>query len=233
MALVALVAMPLLSHPARGIPAGAPGVYSSMQPGYPTDDPIPNSSPQGAWSTARDSPSRESCSTWTFIPLRYTTGMHGGLPVVPLDAVVSATDGSFSVHLNPNAAIQAVADANGGVAEFVFGPRISGFQFTMGDFSLQIEGDRFTALPGPITIVIDTRHPLAPVTVPPSPFPRRESRAPSPPRTARWMTRRSDASGHASGTNGHMTQKPGLSQPKPKNDWRRRRLRRKPWPLGG
>jgi hypothetical protein len=51
----------------------------------------------------------------------------------------------------------------------MFGPRISDFQFTMGDFSLQVEGDRFAALPGPITIVIDTLNPHPPVIVPPYP----------------------------------------------------------------
>ena len=89
--------------------------------------------------------------------------------VAPVDAVVSASDGSFSVHLKPDAAILAVTDANGGVADLMFGPRISSFQFTMGNFSLQVEGDHFAALPGPITIVIDTLHPHPPVTVPPYP----------------------------------------------------------------
>jgi hypothetical protein len=41
----------------------------------------------------------------------------------------------------------------------------------MGDFSLQVKGDRFAALPGPITIVIDTLHPHPPVTVPPDHVP--------------------------------------------------------------
>jgi hypothetical protein len=50
----------------------------------------------------------------------------------------------------------------------MLGPRISGYQVTANeDFSIQVEGDHFTALPGPITIVIDTLHPHPPVTVPP------------------------------------------------------------------
>jgi hypothetical protein len=89
--------------------------------------------------------------------------------LVPVDAVVSATDGSFSVHLKPNPAILAVTNANDEVADFMFGPRISGFDFTTGDFSLRVEGDRFTALPGPITIVVDTLDPHPPVTIPPTP----------------------------------------------------------------
>jgi hypothetical protein len=171
MALVALIALPLLSHPAGGMPAGAPGVYPSIPPDYPTDDPT---SQLVATGHVVDSEGQPVAGVVLFVdlypaPPQSTQCLAAPCQLVPLDAVVSATDGSFAVHLKPNAAILAVAEANGGLADLMFGPRISGFQFTMGDFSLQVKGDRFTALPGPITIVIDTLHPHPPVTVPPYP----------------------------------------------------------------
>ena len=173
MALVALVALPLLSHPAGGMPAGAPGVHPSIPPDYPTDDP---NSQLVATGQVVDSEGQPVAGVVLFVdllpaPPQSTKCLAVPCQLVPLDAVVSATDGSFVVHLKPNAAILAVTDANGGVAELMFGPRISDFQFTMGDFSLQVEGDQFTALPGPITIVIDTLHPHPPVTAPPYPVP--------------------------------------------------------------
>ena len=173
MALVAVVALPLLSHPAGGMPAGAPGVYPSIPPDYPTDDP---NSQLVASGHVVDSEGQPVAGVVLFVDL-YTAPPQSAqclavpCQLVPLDAVVSATDGSFAVHLKPNAAILAVTDANGGVADLMFGPRISDFQFTMGDFSLQVKGDRFAALPGPITIVIDTLHPHPPITVPPYPVP--------------------------------------------------------------
>jgi len=171
--LVALVAVPLLSHPAGGMPAGAPDVYQSILPGYPTDDPT---SQLVATGRVVDSEGQPVAGVVLFVDLYSAPPQSArclAVPcqLVPLDAVVSATDGSFSVHLKPNAAILAVTDANRGVADLMFGPRISDFQFTMGDFSLQVEGDHFTALPGPITIVIDTLRPHPPVTVPPYPVP--------------------------------------------------------------
>jgi hypothetical protein len=172
-ALVALVAMPLLLHPAGGMPAGAPGVYPSILPGYPTDDPT---SQLVATGHVVDSEGQPVAGVVLYVdlflsPPQSTQCLAAPCQLVTLDAVVSATDGSFSVHLKPNAAILAAAKANGGFADLTCGPRISGFQFTMGDFSLQVEGDHFTALPGPITIVIDTLHPHPPVTVPPYPVP--------------------------------------------------------------
>jgi hypothetical protein len=170
-ALVALVAMPLLAHPAGGIPAGAPGVYPSILPGYPTDDPNSQLVATGHVVDSEGQPVAGVVLYLDLYPAQYTTGCTAGCLLVHLDAVVSATDGSFSVHLKPNAAILAVTDANRGVADLTFGPRISDFSFTMGDFSLQVEGDHFTALPSPITIVIDTLHPQPPITVPPSLLP--------------------------------------------------------------
>jgi hypothetical protein len=172
MALVALVAMPLLSHPAGGIPAGAPGVYPSIQPGYPTDDPNSQLVATGHVVDSEGQPVAGVVLYVDLYPAEYPTGCPEGCLLVPLDAVVSATDGSFAVHLTPNAAILAVSDANGGVADFGLTPRISGFAVTGdGDFSLQVEGDHFAALPGPITFVIDTLHPQPPITVPPSLIP--------------------------------------------------------------
>jgi hypothetical protein len=168
MVLVALIALPLLSHPAQGMPAGAPGVYGSIPPYYPTDDP---NSQLVATGHVVDSEGRPVAGVVLFVDL-YTappqsTLCLAGCQLVSVDAVVSATDGSFAVHLKPTSAILAVTDANSGVADLMFGPRISDYQFTMGDFSLRVEGDRFTSLPDPITIVIDTAHPHAPITVPP------------------------------------------------------------------
>ena len=171
MALVALIALPLLSHPAGGMPAGAPGIYPSIPPQYPTDDPNSQLVATGHVVDSKGQPVAGVVLYVDLYPAQYPTGCVPGCLLVPLDAVVSATDGSFSVHLKPNAAILVVTDANRGVAELMFGPRISDFPFTMGDFSLQVEGDHFTALPGPITIVIDTLHPHPPVTVPPSSVP--------------------------------------------------------------
>ena len=171
MALVALIAMPLLSHPAGGISAGAPGVDPSIPPGYPTDDPTSQLVATGHVVDSQGQPVAGVVLYADLYPARYATGCTAGCLLVHLDAVVSAADGSFSVHLKPNAAILAVTDANSGVADVMFGPRISDFQFTMGDFSLQVEGDHFAALPGPITIVIDTLHPHPPITVPPSLIP--------------------------------------------------------------
>jgi hypothetical protein len=168
-ALVAVFALPRLSHPAGGMPAGAPGVYPSIPPGYPTDDPTSQLVATGHVVDSEGQPVAGVVLYVDLYPAQHTTGCVAGCQLVPLDAVVSATDGSFSVHLRPNAAILAVTDANRGVAELMFGPRISDFQFTMGDFALQVEGDHFTALPGPITIVIDTLNPHPPVTVPPYP----------------------------------------------------------------
>jgi hypothetical protein len=172
-ALVALVAMPLLSHPAGGIPAGAPGVYPSILPGYPTDDPT---SQLVATGHVVDSEGQPVAGVVLYVdlfpsPPQSTQCLAAPCQLVTLDAVVSATDGSFSVHLKPNAAILAATKANGGFADLTCGPRISGFQSTTGDFSLQVEGDHLTALPSPITIVIDTLHPHPPVTVPPSLIP--------------------------------------------------------------
>lgn len=169
--LVALVALPLLSHPAGGMPAGVTGIYPSIAPGYPTDDPT---SQLVATGHVVDSEGQPVAGVVLYVdvlpsPRQYPQCLAAPCQLVTLDAVVSATDGAFSVHLKPNAAILAVTDANGGVADLMFGPRISDFQFTMGDFSLQVEGDHFTALPGPITIIIDTLHPHPPVTVPPYP----------------------------------------------------------------
>jgi hypothetical protein len=169
MALVALIALPLLSHPAGGMPAGAPGVYPSIPPDHPTDDPTSQLVATGHVVDSEGQPVAGVVLYVDLYPAQHMTGCVAGCQLVPLDAVVSATDGSFSVHLKPNAAILAVTDANRGVAELMFGPRISDFQFTMGDFSLQVEGDRFAALPGPITIVIDTLNPHPPVIVPPYP----------------------------------------------------------------
>jgi hypothetical protein len=172
MALVALIAQPLLSHPAGGMPAGAPGFYPSIPPGYPTDDPTSQLVATGQVVDSEGQPVAGVVLYVDLYPAQYMTAcLAAPCQLVTLDAVVSATDGSFSVHLKPNAAILAVTDANGGVADLMFGPRISDFQVTMGDFSLQVEGDHFTALPGPITIVIDTLHPHPPVTVPPSLIP--------------------------------------------------------------
>lgn len=171
MALVALVAMPLLSHPAGAMPAGAPGVYPSILPDYPTDDPTSQLVATGHVVDSEGQPVSGVVLYVDLYPAQYNP--NGCVAVcqgilVPVDAVVSAADGSFSVHLKPNAAILAVTDANRGIAELMFGPRIPVFQFTMGDFSLQVEGDHFTALPSPITIVIDTLHPHPAVTAPPS-----------------------------------------------------------------
>lgn len=172
--LVALVAVPLLSHPAGGMPAGAPDVYQSILPGYPTDDPTSQLVATGRVVDSEGQPVAGVVLYVDLYPAQYNpnecVAVCQGI-VAPVDAVVSDTDGSFSVHLKPNAAILAVTDANGGVAELMFGPRISGFQFTTEDFSLQVEGDHFTSLPGPMTIVIDTLHPLPLVTVPPSLIP--------------------------------------------------------------
>jgi len=172
--LVALVAVPLLSHPAGGMPAGAPDVYQSILPGYPTDDPTSQLVATGRVVDSEGQPVAGVVLYADLYPAQYNpnecVAVCQGI-VAPVDAVVSDTDGSFSVHLKPNAAILAVTDANGGVAELMFGPRISGFQFSMGDFSLEVQGDHFGALPSPITIVIDTLHPLPLVTVPPSLIP--------------------------------------------------------------
>jgi hypothetical protein len=182
-ALVALIALPLRSHPAGGMPAGSLNAYSSIAPQYPTDDP---NSQQVATGYVVDSEGLPVAGVVLYVdlyPARFMTACQAGCLLEPLDAVVSATDGSFSVHLKPNAAILAVAKANGGVADLMFGPRIGVFQFTMGDFSLEVQGDRFAALPGPITIVIDTRHPHPPVTIPPSvsPSPPKPSARPTQP----------------------------------------------------
>ena len=172
-ALVAVFVLPRLSHSAGGMPASAPGVYPSIPPDYPTDDP---NSQLVASGHVVDSEGQPVAGVVLFVDLYAAPPQSAqcqAVPcqLVPVNAVVSATDGSFAVHLKPNAAILAVADANGGVADLMFGPRISDFQFTMGDFSLQVKGDRFAALPGPITIVIDTLHPHPPVTVPPDHVP--------------------------------------------------------------
>ena len=172
--LVAVVAVPLLSHPAGGTPAGAPDVYSSMLPGYPTDDPTSQLVFTGRVVDSEGQPVAGVALYADLYPAQYNPNecvavCQGVLASV--DAVVSDTYGSFSVHLKPNATILAVTDANGGVAELMFGPRISGFGFTTEDLSLQVEGDHFTSLPGPMTIVIDTLHPLPLVTVPPSLIP--------------------------------------------------------------
>jgi hypothetical protein len=167
MALVALIALPLLSHPAGGMPAGAPGVYPSIPPDYPTDDPT---SQLVATGHVVDSEGQPVAGVVLFVDLYPAHHLSPGIgQLVLLDAVVSGTDGSFAVHLKPTAAILAVTDANGGVADVQLGPRISDYQFTMGDFSMRVEGDRFTSLPDPITIVIDTLHPHPPITVPPYP----------------------------------------------------------------
>lgn len=172
--LVALVAVPLLSHPAGGMPAGAPDVYQSILPGYPTDDPTSQLVATGRVVDSEGQPVAGVVLYADLYPAQYNpnecVAVCQGI-VAPVDAVVSDTDGSFSVHLKPNAAILAVTDANGGSADLMFGPRISGFQFSMGDFSLEVQGDHFGALPSPITIVIDTLHPLPLVTVPPSLIP--------------------------------------------------------------
>jgi hypothetical protein len=156
MALVALIALPLLSHPAGGMPAGAPRFVATGQ--------------------VVDSEGQPVAGVVLFVDLLpappQSTQCSAGCQLVPVDAVLSAEDGSFSVHLKPTEAILAVTDANDGVAEIMLGPRISGYQVTVnGDFSIQVEGNRFTALPGPITVVIDTLHPLPLVTVPPSLIP--------------------------------------------------------------
>ena len=171
LALVALIAPLLLARQPGGMPAGAPGVYPSIPPQYPTDDP---NSQLVATGHVVDSEGRAVAGVVLYVdlyPAQYATACQAGCLLVPLDAVVSASDGSFSVHLKPNTAILTAAKANGGIADLMFGPRISDFQFTMGDFSLEVQGDGFTALPGPITIVIDTLHRHPPVTVPPSAVP--------------------------------------------------------------
>jgi hypothetical protein len=172
-ALVALVALPLLSRPAGGMPAGAPGFYPSIPPDYPTDDPTSQLVATGHVVDSEGQPVAGVVLYVDLYPAHYMTACTA-VPcrLVELDAVVSATDGSFAVHLKPNAAILAVSDANGGVANFGFAPRISAFSVTgEGDFSLQVKGDHFAALPGPITFVIDTLHPQPPITVPPYPAP--------------------------------------------------------------
>ena len=173
MALVALVALPLLSHQAGEMPVGVPGAQPSIPPYYPTDDPT---SQLVATGHVVGSEGQPVAGVVLFVDL-YTAPPQSArclaapCQLVPVDAVVSASDGSFAVHLKPNAAILAVSDANGGIADLSLGPRISDFGFTVEDFSLQVQADRFTALPDPITIVIDTLHPHPPITVPPYPLP--------------------------------------------------------------
>jgi hypothetical protein len=169
LALVAVIGLPLLSPPAAGIPVSSLVFSPSIPPQYGTDDPA---SQLVATGRVVDSEGRGVAGLVLFVDLLPVPPMSSqcmaGCLLTPLEAVVSAADGSFAVHLKPNAAILAAAAANGGVADFMFGPRIATYQVTMDEgFSLRVEGDRFTGLPAPISIVIDTAHPYPAITAPP------------------------------------------------------------------
>ena len=180
-ALVALIALPLLSYSFGGASAGAPGVASSIPPQYPSDDPNSQLVAAGHVVDSEGQPVAGVVLYADLYPAPYMAGCTTACQMVPLDAVVSAADGSFSVHLKPNPVILAETNPNAGVAEIMFGPRISDFQFTMGNFSLQVEGDHFTA-PALSRSSSTPSTPTRRSPPRPTPCPRRPGRAPGPAR---------------------------------------------------